>query len=289
MKTRLPFTKIDPEKAETAHPARSGHDDRERQGMMRDGATASRLRTIRDQCDMEQMALAAPGGDHSIWALFWQAGWVVKLVMIGLLAASVWTWAIIVDKLIAFARMRASLTRFEEIFWSGQSLEELYRTLAERKTSGMGSIFVAAMREWKKSFEKGVKSPISLQNRIDKAMDLALTREMERLEGRLGFLASVGSAAPFIGLFGTVVGIMTSFQAIAASGATNLAVVAPGIAEALLATALGLLAAIPAVIAYNKLSSDAGKLGLRMEGFADEFSAILSRQIDEKVPLKAVA
>jgi biopolymer transport protein TolQ len=238
---------------------------------------------------MEQMALAAPGGDHSIWALFWQAGWVVKLVMIGLLAASVWTWAIIVDKLIAYNRMRLQLGRFEQLFWSGQSLEELYRTLSERKTTGMGSIFVAAMREWKKSFERGVKSPISLQNRIDKAMDLALTREMEHLEGRLGFLASVGSAAPFIGLFGTVIGIMTSFQAIAGSESTNLAVVAPGIAEALLATALGLLAAIPATIAYNKLSSDAGKLGLRMEGFADEFSAILSRQIDEKVPQKAAA
>src|SRR5690606_19737871 len=209
----------------------------------------------------------------------WQASWVVKLVMLGLLGASVWTWAIIIDKTLAFNRMRAALNRFEEVFWSGQSLEELYRSLSERKTAGMGSIFVAAMREWKKSFEKGVKSPISLQNRIDKAMDLALTREMERLEGRLGFLASVGSAAPFIGLFGTVVGIMTSFQAIAASGATNLAVVAPGIAEALLATALGLLAAIPATIAYNKLSSDAGKIALRMEGFADEFSAILSRQI----------
>jgi len=238
---------------------------------------------------MEQMALAAPVGDHSIWGLFWQAGWIVKLVMIGLLAASVWTWAIIVDKVLAFARMRVALSRFEEVFWSGQSLEELYRSLSERKTNGMGSIFVAAMREWKKSFEKGVKSPLSLQTRIDKAMDLALTREMERLEGRLGFLASVGSAAPFIGLFGTVIGIMTSFQAIAGSGATNLAVVAPGIAEALLATALGLLAAIPATIAYNKLTSDAGKLALRMEGFADEFSAILSRQIDEKVPVRAAA
>ncbi|MFC3724890.1 protein TolQ [Neoaquamicrobium sediminum] len=238
---------------------------------------------------MEQMALAAPGGDHSIWALFMQAGWVVKLVMIGLIAASVWTWAIIVDKLLSYGRMRASLSRFEEVFWSGQSLEDLYRSLSERKTTGMGSIFVAAMREWKKSFEKGVKLPLSLQTRIDKAMDLALTREMERLEGRLGFLASVGSAAPFIGLFGTVIGIMTSFQAIAGSGATNLAVVAPGIAEALLATALGLLAAIPATIAYNKLSSDAGKIGLRMEGFADEFSAILSRQIDEKVVTRAAA
>ena len=238
---------------------------------------------------MENVHLAAPGGDLSIWALFWQAGWVVKLVMLGLLGASIWSWAIIVDKVISYSRMRAALNRFEQVFWSGQSLEELYRSLADRKTTGMGSVFVAAMREWKKSFEKGAKSPHALQNRIDKAMDLALTREMERMESRLGFLASIGSAAPFIGLFGTVVGIMTSFQAIAGSKSTNLAVVAPGIAEALLATAIGLLAAIPAVIAYNKLSADAGKIGARMEGFADEFSAILSRQIDEKVVTKVAA
>jgi biopolymer transport protein TolQ len=236
---------------------------------------------------MENLTLAEPGAAISVWALFWQAGWVVKAVMIGLLGASIWTWAIIVDKAIAYSRMRMALNRFEQVFWSGQSLEELYRNLSERKTTGMGSIFVAAMREWKKSFEKGAKSPLALQTRIDKAMDLALTREMERLEGRLGFLATVGSAAPFIGLFGTVVGIMTSFQAIAGSKSTNLAVVAPGIAEALLATAIGLLAAIPAVVAYNKLSSDAGKIAVRMEGFADEFSAILSRQIDEKVGPKA--
>ena len=236
---------------------------------------------------MENVALAEPGVQLSIWALFWQAGWVVKLVMLGLLAASIWTWAIIIDKLIGYSRMRSALNRFEQVFWSGQSLEELYRTLSDRKTTDMGSIFVAAMREWKKSFEKGAKSPLALQTRIDKAMDLALTREMERLEGKLGFLATIGSAAPFIGLFGTVVGIMTSFQAIAGSKSTNLAVVAPGIAEALLATAIGLLAAIPAVIAYNKLSSDAGKIAVRMEGFADEFSAILSRQIDEKVVPKA--
>jgi biopolymer transport protein TolQ len=236
---------------------------------------------------MENVTLAEPGAAISVWALFLQAGWVVKAVMLGLLGASIWTWAIIVDKLIAYSRMRMALNRFEQVFWSGQSLEELYRNLSERKTTGMGSIFVAAMREWKKSFEKGAKSPLALQTRIDKAMDLALTREMERLEGRLGFLATVGSAAPFIGLFGTVVGIMTSFQAIAGSKSTNLAVVAPGIAEALLATAIGLLAAIPAVVAYNKLSSDAGKIAVRMEGFADEFSAILSRQIDEKVGQKA--
>ena len=236
---------------------------------------------------MENIPLVEPGVQLSVWHLFAQAGWVVKLVMIGLLAASIWTWAIVVDKLVAYARMRSALNRFEQVFWSGQSLEELYKTLSERKTSGMGSIFVAAMREWKKSFEKGAKSPLGLQTRIDKAMDRALTREMERLEGRLGVLATIGSAAPFIGLFGTVVGIMTSFQAIAGSKSTNLAVVAPGIAEALLATAIGLLAAIPAVIAYNKLSSDAGKIAVRMEGFADEFSAILSRQIDEKVAQKA--
>ncbi|WP_095201152.1 protein TolQ [Mesorhizobium carmichaelinearum] len=236
---------------------------------------------------MENIALADPGAQLSIWSLFMQASWVVKLVMIGLLCASVWTWAIIIDKLVSYGRMRLALNRFEQVFWSGQSLEELYRTLADRKTSGMGAIFVAAMREWKKSFEKGAKTPLGLQTRIDKAMDLALTREMEKLEGRLGFLATTGSAAPFIGLFGTVIGIMTSFQAIAGSKNTSLAVVAPGIAEALLATAIGLLAAIPAVIAYNKLSSDANKIAVRMEGFSDEFSAILSRQIDEKVAPKA--
>ena len=236
---------------------------------------------------METLPLATTGGELSIWELFWQAGWVVKLVMVGLLGASIWTWAIIIDKTIAYGRMRAALNRFEQVFWSGQSLEELYRTLSDRKTTGMSAIFVAAMREWKKSFEKGARTPMGLQMRIDKAMDLALSREMERLESRLGFLASVGSAGPFIGLFGTVVGIMTSFQAIAGSKSTSLAVVAPGIAEALLATAIGLLAAIPAVLAYNKLSADAGKISARMEGFADEFSAILSRQIDEKVAQKA--
>ena len=229
---------------------------------------------------MENLTLVEPSAQLSIWALFWQAGWVVKLVMVGLLAASIWTWAIIIDKLVAYARIRSAMNRFEQVFWSGQSLEDLYRTLAERKTAGMASIFVAAMREWKKSFEKGAKSPLALQTRIDKAMDLALTREMERVEGRLGFLATVGSSAPFIGLFGTVVGIMTSFQAIAGSKSTNLAVVAPGIAEALLATAIGLLAAIPAVVAYNKLSADADKLIARIDGFANRLVALLSRQLD---------
>jgi biopolymer transport protein TolQ len=237
---------------------------------------------------MEQVGLAATS-DVTLWSLFMQAGFVVKIVMLGLIGASIWTWAIVADKWISFGKFRRQLDQFEQVFWSGQSLEELYRTLADRKSSGMSAIFVSAMREWKKSFERGAKSPIGLQMRIDKAMDVTLAREAEALESRLGSLASIGSAAPFIGLFGTVVGIMTSFQAIAGSKSTNLAVVAPGIAEALLATAIGLLAAIPAVIAYNKFSSDAGKLNARMEGFADEFSGILSRQIDERLNARQAA
>lgn len=232
---------------------------------------------------METLPIAAHSADVSLWGLFMQANWVVKLVMLGLLAASVWTWAIIVDKTLSYRRASSAIDRFEQVFWSGQSLEELYRNLGERRTTGMSTIFMAAMREWKKSFEKGARSPIALQMRIEKAMDVALSRESDKLESRLGFLATIGTSAPFIGLFGTVVGIMTSFMAIAASKNTSLAVVAPGIAEALLATAIGLLAAIPAVIAYNKLTADAGKITSRMEGFADEFSAILSRQIDEKL------
>ena len=237
---------------------------------------------------MEQVGLEA-AGSVSLWALFIQAGFVVKLVMVGLIAASIWTWAIVVDKTMSYGKARRQLDSFEQVFWSGQSLEELYRTLSDRQTSGMSAIFVAAMREWKKSFERGARSPIGLQMRIDRAMDVTLARESETLEARLGSLATIGSSAPFVGLFGTVVGIMTSFQAIAGSKQTSLAVVAPGIAEALLATAIGLLAAIPAVIAYNKFSADAGKLTARMEGFADEFSAILSRQIDEKLQSRQAA
>ncbi|MCB1416962.1 MAG: protein TolQ [Phyllobacteriaceae bacterium] len=221
-------------------------------------------------------------GDVTLLGLFLQAGLIVKLVMIGLLVASIWTWAIIIDKIFLYARTRKQLDRFEEVFWSGRSLEELYRSLADRTPTGMGALFVSAMREWKKSFERGASSPMGLQARIEKVMDVSLARELDRLERRLGFLASVGSVAVYVGLFGTVVGIMTSFQAIAGSKSTNLAVVAPGIAEALLATAIGLLAAIPALVAYNKLSNDVAKIAARLEGFADEFSAILSRQIDER-------
>ena len=238
---------------------------------------------------MEQVALEAATHDVSLWALFMQAGLIVKLVMIGLIGASVWTWAIVLDKYVSFTKARKQFDQFEQVFWSGQSLEELYRTLGERQNNGLAAIFVAAMREWKKSFERGARSPIGLQMRIDRAMDVTMAREGEAYEARLGSLATIGSAGPFIGLFGTVVGIMTSFQAIAGSKSTNLAVVAPGIAEALLATAIGLVAAIPAVIAYNKFMAEAGKLSSRMEGFADEFSAILSRQIDEKLQPRQAA
>jgi biopolymer transport protein TolQ len=220
--------------------------------------------------------------DVSLLGLFGQAHIVVKIVILGLVAASVWCWAIIVDKTLLYRRTNAAMDRFEKVFWSGQSLEDLFRSLQGRTTTTMAAVFVAAMREWKRSFEAGAKSPIGLQVRIDKVIEVTISREEERLERRLLFLATTGSAGPFIGLFGTVWGIMTSFQAIAATSNTSLAVVAPGIAEALLATALGLLAAIPAVVAFNKLSNSAGKITQRLEGFADEFSSILSRQIDER-------
>ncbi len=221
--------------------------------------------------------------DLSLWSLFWQAHFVVKLVMLGLMAASVWCWAIIVDKTLLFGRTKRAMDRFEEVFWSGQSLEELYRNLESRANTNLAAVFVAAMREWKRSFEGSGRSVASLSQRIDKVLDVTIQREVDRLDARLLVLASIGSAGPYIGLFGTVVGIRNSFTSIAASKNTSLAVVAPGIAEALFATAIGLFAAIPAVLAYNKLQSQVAKLQSRLEAFADEFSAILSRQIDERL------
>lgn len=221
--------------------------------------------------------------DVTLLSMFWQAHWVVKLVMAGLVGASIWCWAIIFDKAFLFARSRAAMNRFEGLFWSGQSLEELYRTLGQRNNRNMAALFVAAMHEWKRSIETQTKSFMGLQARIEKVMDVTIQREVERLESRLLVLATVGSSAPFIGLFGTVWGIMTAFQSIAREKTTSLAAVAPGISEALLATAIGLVAAIPAVIAYNKFNAEVIKQQARLEGFADEFGAILSRQIDERL------
>jgi biopolymer transport protein TolQ len=203
--------------------------------------------------------------------------------MVGLLVASVWCWAIIIDKTMLFRRTKAEMDRFEDVFWSGQSLEDLYRSLQEQPGSGLAAVFVAAMREWKRSFEGSGRQVASLAQRIDKVLDVTIQREVERLDSRLLFLASIGSAGPYIGLFGTVWGIMNAFTSIAASKNTSLAVVAPGIAEALFATAVGLFAAIPAVLAYNKLQGEVAKAQTRLEAFADEFSAILSRQIDERL------
>lgn len=228
------------------------------------------------------VALAAPG-EFSLLALFLQAHIVVKIVMIGLILASCWCWAIIFHKTVAFGRIRRRMAAFEDEFWSGRSLDELYKEQSSEQADGLAGVFVAAMREWKRSHEGDRPALASLAARIDRVMTMTLSREGEEMERGLMVLASVGSAAPFIGLFGTVWGIMSSFQAIAASESTNLAVVAPGIAEALLATALGLLAAIPATIFYNKLATDVARITQQMEGFSDEFLAILSREIDERL------
>ena len=223
---------------------------------------------------------ATHGSGFSFVELFLQANVVVQLVMIGLVIASVWSWAIVFEKLFAFRKARREADKFEQLFWSGQSLDELYTTLARGQSIAMAALFVAAMREWKRSVEGNTRALGGIQLRVEKVMDVTIAREMERLDRRLLFLATVGATAPFVGLFGTVWGIMTSFQAIAVSKNTNLAVVAPGIAEALFATALGLLAAIPAVIFYNKFSADSARISQRLEAFADEFAAIVSRQID---------
>ena len=227
--------------------------------------------------DAAPAAMAA--SDVSIWSMVLHASVVVQLVMLGLLLASVWCWTIIVNKTLLFRKTRQAMESFEETFWSGASLETLYGQLSERPTVATGSLFVAAMREWKRSFgHQGAF--MGLQARIEKVLDVSIAREVEKLEANLLVLATVASAGPFVGLFGTVWGIMTSFRSIAASKNTSLAVVAPGIAEALFATAIGLFAAIPALIAYNKMQGDVARSQARMEAFADEFSAILSRQID---------
>lgn len=226
-------------------------------------------------------ALAPAAHDLSLWSLFLMADWVVKAVMIGLLLASVWVWAIVFEKITTMRRIRREADAFEDRFWSGGDLAELHAAEGENPSNPVAAVFGAGMREWKRSAGRGLGSElavIGMKERVERAMSVAIGREMERLERWMVFLATVGSAAPFIGLFGTVWGIMNSFQAIAGMQNTSLAVVAPGIAEALFATAIGLIAAIPATMAYNKFSSDFARFAGRLEAFAAEFSAILSRQ-----------
>jgi biopolymer transport protein TolQ len=228
----------------------------------------------------------AAGVDMSPWTLFMKADIVVKAVMGILLLSSFWSWAIILGKWMRVGRVRGQADKFEQMFWSGRSLDDVYATVQTRNdTNPMANVFVAAMREWKRSFDMGPVSAgliPSVKDRIAKVMNVTIGREITRLEGSLGFLATVGVNATFIGLFGTVWGIMNSFRQIAASHDTSLAVVAPGIAEALFATAMGLVAAIPASVAYNHFSSSINRIASRLEGFSDEFAAILSRQLDEK-------
>ncbi len=225
-----------------------------------------------------------PPGDLSIWGLFLQADPVVKIVIIGLILASIWVWAVIFEKWSALRRVNRQADAFEDRFWSGGSLEELYEQEGTRPSNPMAAVFGAAMGEWQRSARApGTDFARSgVRERIDRAIGVTVGREMDRMERWMIFLASVGATAPFVGLFGTVWGIMHSFAAIAAVHNTNLAVVAPGIAEALFATAIGLVAAIPAVISYNKISTDLGRFASRLEGFGTEFSAILSRQSEER-------
>ncbi len=233
---------------------------------------------------METTAVEALGSgiDFSVLGLFYKAHWVVQVVIIMLLIASFWSWAIIIDKIVRYRKLKRSFTAFEEEFWSGASLDDLYTGLHDEKRSPIERVFAAGMKEWRRSFEAGGALISGANARIDRTMSVAVDRESEQMETWMGFLATVGAIAPFIGLFGTVWGIKNSFEAIAVSQNTNLSVVAPGIAEALFATALGLLAAIPAVIAYNLLSDRASRLSNRLDAFADEFSTLLSRQLERR-------
>ena len=232
---------------------------------------------------VEAINLGGTGPDFSFFGMFWQADFIVQGVMIILLGASVWCWAIIWDKYKRLGNVRRRADEFESNFWSGNSLEELYERTRHNPDHPMAILFVSAMREWQRSSASSTgKIAMGTQERIYRVMQVTVSREMERLEHYLSVLATVGSTAPFVGLFGTVWGIMNSFQSIASSNNSSLAVVAPGIAEALAATAMGLVAAIPAVIAYNVLSADLGRYANRLEGFAEEFGTILSRQMDEE-------
>ena len=232
--------------------------------------------------DAVQMMGAVAATDFSVWALFLKADIIVKSVMIFLFIASIWCWAIIIEKILCIRKLNTSAEAFEDSFWSGGSLDELYDRIGAQPTDPMSAVFSAAMKEWKRSVDagSGLDSGSSLMERIDRVMDVTVSREVERIERQMTILASTGSTAPFVGLFGTVWGIMNSFQAISITKNTSLAVVAPGIAEALFATALGLVAAIPAVIAYNKISKDLDRYTARLDDFSSEFSAIILRQME---------
>jgi len=224
-------------------------------------------------------------GHIPIADMFLRADIVVQAVLLILVLASLWSWTIIFNKAMSLSGLKRKAKKFEKVFWSGQSLDELYQQFGANNDHPMTAMFIAALREWRRAFEGGIPRDAQLagvRERIDKAMNVTILRETDALEKGLGWLATIGAVSTFIGLFGTVWGIMNSFSAIAARHDTTLAVVAPGIAEALFATAAGLFAAIPAVIFYNRFVNEIGRYTNSLDAFADEFSAILSRQLDEK-------
>ncbi len=222
----------------------------------------------------------------TLWDMVWASDTVTKIVMIGLIAASVWSWAIILEKFATLRHVRKLSKKFEEAFWTGGSLDRLYDSIGSHPRDPMSAMFMAAMKEWRRTnimkskTDRGLRGA-SLQQRIEKAMSVSMDKELDELDHRLGFLASTGSVAPLVGLFGTVWGIINSFNAIAITQSNSLSAMAPGIAEALFTTAFGLIAAIPAVVAYNMITSDIDRYAKRLENFSDEFSSILSRELDD--------
>ena len=239
---------------------------------------------------MEEIAvtsnIVSEGVDFSMLSLFLRADLVVKSVIIILILASIYSWSIIVGKIIRINRLKKLEKEFDEIFWSGNSFEDIYETLNYNKNDPKSKIFCSAISEWRKSNKNlddmQSNDLNSLKERMIRSMQVTFNKESENIEKNLTFLATAGSTAPFVGLFGTVWGIMNSFKSIAIAQNTNLSVVAPGIAEALFATALGLFVAIPAVVAYNKITSDLSKYFISLETFIDEFTTIFFRQLENK-------
>ncbi len=233
---------------------------------------------------MQPVPQPAIKAGHSMWDLFFGAGPIIKFIMIGLIVASIWSWTIILFKTHRIRSLNAAAHRFEEAFWSGGALDDLYERIQRNPKDSMSVVFCAAMKEWRRTLSKGKRVyelKGTLDQRIERVLNLTISRELESLERFMTFLATLGSNGMIVGLFGTVLGIMDSFESIASQQSANLAVVAPGIAEALFATAIGLVAAIPAAIAYNKLSSDINRYANRLDGFSSEFLSIISRQLEE--------
>ena len=228
---------------------------------------------------MEDIAPLVTAAEISPWALFLQADFVVKAVMFGLLAASIWSWAIIFNRSRALRQINAEAEKFEDWFWKADSLDSLYDPAA-KASHPAARLFIAGMNEWRRTLSRPRFDREGLRARLASATGVTIARDIDALGDKLNILATIGAVAPFVGLFGTVWGIMRSFTAIAASQNTTLAVVAPGIAEALFATAIGLFAAIPAVIGYNRLLHGVGRLEARLCAFAEEFQGLLGRQLD---------